>query len=112
MSSRDERFWITFNDEIYNFIGLRAELERTGEVFYTTEVLLRERIPCGCPVVGSGNLCDCARGGHVSRQTCCVDAFRRTRRGRDAGNRIAGADGKRRCFGRENEGNLRSLLQI
>src|SRR5262245_51071478 len=50
MSSRDERFWITFNGEIYNFIELRTELERTGEVFYTTsdtEVLLRAYVLWG-----------------------------------------------------------------
>ena len=50
MSSRDERFWITFNGEIYNFIELRAELERIGEAFYTTsdtEVLLRAYVLWG-----------------------------------------------------------------
>jgi asparagine synthase (glutamine-hydrolysing) len=44
MASRDERFWITFNGEIYNYVELRDELERQGEVFCTTsdtEVLLR-----------------------------------------------------------------------
>ena len=44
MSFGDDRFWITFNGEIYNFIELRAELERGGELFHTTsdtEVLLR-----------------------------------------------------------------------
>lgn len=50
MSVRDERFWITFNGEIYNFIELRAELERAGEAFYTTsdtEILLRAYVLWG-----------------------------------------------------------------
>jgi asparagine synthase (glutamine-hydrolysing) len=44
MSSRDGRYRIVFNGEIYNFRELRAELEAEGEVFQTnsdTEVLLR-----------------------------------------------------------------------
>jgi asparagine synthase (glutamine-hydrolysing) len=42
--SPDKRFVIVFNGEIFNFIELRQELEKLGEVFYTksdTEVLLR-----------------------------------------------------------------------
>jgi asparagine synthase (glutamine-hydrolysing) len=44
MSTPDDRYWITFNGEIYNFQELRASLASTGEVFRTgtdTEVLLR-----------------------------------------------------------------------
>lgn len=43
MASRDGRFWITYNGEIYNYIELRAELESLGFRFSTasdTEVLL------------------------------------------------------------------------
>ncbi len=43
MSSRDGRFWITYNGEIYNYIELRRELEGLGFSFSTasdTEVLL------------------------------------------------------------------------
>ncbi len=43
MSTADERLWVVFNGEIYNFLELRAELEGVGCVFRTTsdtEVLL------------------------------------------------------------------------
>ncbi len=43
MATPDERLWVTFNGEIYNFLELRAELESQGVVFRTrsdTEVLL------------------------------------------------------------------------
>ena len=43
MSYGDERFWITFNGEIYNYRELRRELEGGGAVFAThtdTEVIL------------------------------------------------------------------------
>src|ERR1051325_1007796 len=42
--SHENRWWITFNGEIYNFRELRHELEREGERFRSgcdTEVLLR-----------------------------------------------------------------------
>jgi asparagine synthase (glutamine-hydrolysing) len=44
MHSRDGRFWLVFNGEIYNFIELRTMLEAKGESFIggsDTEVLLR-----------------------------------------------------------------------
>jgi asparagine synthase (glutamine-hydrolysing) len=44
MSDEDERHWIVFNGEIYNFRALRAELEAKGYRFRTrsdTEVILR-----------------------------------------------------------------------
>lgn len=43
MTSRDGRFTIVFNGEIYNYREIRAKLEKAGRVFYTgsdTEVLL------------------------------------------------------------------------
>ena len=43
MTSRDRRFTIVFNGEIYNYRALRTELEKIGRTFYTgtdTEVLL------------------------------------------------------------------------
>ncbi|HEY7180133.1 MAG TPA: asparagine synthase (glutamine-hydrolyzing) [Blastocatellia bacterium] len=44
MSTRDGRFWVVFNGEIYNFHELRRELIQSGETFDShsdTEVLLR-----------------------------------------------------------------------
>jgi asparagine synthase (glutamine-hydrolysing) len=41
--NEDQRVWIVFNGEIYNFRELRAELERAGHAFYTatdTEVIV------------------------------------------------------------------------
>jgi len=53
MSDSGSANWITFNGEIYNFPGLRAELEREGESFAShtdTEVVLslyrREGVSC------------------------------------------------------------------
>ncbi|MEK6794975.1 MAG: asparagine synthase (glutamine-hydrolyzing) [Spirochaetota bacterium] len=44
MSTADEKLWIVFNGEIYNFRELRAELEQKGHIFRShhsdTEVLL------------------------------------------------------------------------
>lgn len=43
MSFGDERYWITLNGEIYNFLELKAELEQSGYQFQTdsdTEVIL------------------------------------------------------------------------
>ncbi len=33
MSTEDERYWITFNGEIYNFQKIRSNLEKQGEIF-------------------------------------------------------------------------------
>src|SRR6266853_6135435 len=33
MSYRDERFWIVFNGEIYNYIAIRSQLEQLGHAF-------------------------------------------------------------------------------
>ena len=44
MSTHDQRYWITFNGEIYNFLELRQQLERYGETFGSmtdTEVILK-----------------------------------------------------------------------
>ncbi len=43
MSFGDERYWITFNGEVYNFLELKAELEQAGYQFKTdsdSEVIL------------------------------------------------------------------------
>ncbi len=43
MASRDRRYWIVFNGEVYNFIELRDELKQSGHTFVTdsdTEVIL------------------------------------------------------------------------
>lgn len=43
MATPDEKIWVTFNGEIYNYLELRLELEAKGAVFRTrcdTEVLL------------------------------------------------------------------------
>jgi asparagine synthase (glutamine-hydrolysing) len=43
MATHDQRYWITFNGEIYNFLELRAELEGLGYAFRSasdTEVIL------------------------------------------------------------------------
>ena len=44
MATEDRRFWIIYNGEIYNHREIRGELERHGEVFFSTsdtEVLLK-----------------------------------------------------------------------
>lgn len=51
----DQRYWITFNGEIYNFRALRAGLQNEGVVFTTqsdTEVLLRLYARDGARMVG------------------------------------------------------------
>ena len=43
LANEDETIWITFNGEIFNYIELRAELEKTGHRFRTnsdTEVIV------------------------------------------------------------------------
>ena len=50
MCTRDEKLWITYNGEIYNYIELRAELEKLGHKFSTrsdTEVLLNAYVQWG-----------------------------------------------------------------
>ena len=45
MRSNDERYHIVYNGEVYNYLELRAELQRRGCVFRTqsdTEVLLNQ----------------------------------------------------------------------
>jgi asparagine synthase (glutamine-hydrolysing) len=46
----DDRYWLVFNGEIFNFVELRAELQSQGAVFRTSgdsEVLLRAYIAWG-----------------------------------------------------------------
>jgi len=50
MSYGDDRYWITYNGEIYNFIELREALEKKGYTFRTdtdTEVILASYIEWG-----------------------------------------------------------------
>lgn len=50
MSYREEKYWITFNGEIFNFLELRNELHALGYVFRTntdTEVILASYIHWG-----------------------------------------------------------------
>lgn len=50
MSSSDGRFWLIFNGEIYNYLELRAELERCGHTFGSngdSEVLLAAYVQWG-----------------------------------------------------------------
>jgi len=49
-SSSDGRYWIVFNGEIFNYIELKVELERSGHIFRTesdTEVLLNAYLQYG-----------------------------------------------------------------
>jgi len=50
MSTDDQRYWITYNGEVYNFLEVRAELERKGYRFKSrsdTEVILRSYLEWG-----------------------------------------------------------------
>jgi asparagine synthase (glutamine-hydrolysing) len=50
ISSSDDRYWIVYNGEVYNFIELRLELEAAGLAFLTdsdTEVVLKSFIHWG-----------------------------------------------------------------
>ena len=51
----DQRYWITFNGEIYNFLALKSELQSEGVTFKTgsdTEVLLRLYERDGVEMIG------------------------------------------------------------
>lgn len=50
MSTRDERYWITYNGEVYNYPELRTELEARGYTFDSnsdTEVVLKAFVEYG-----------------------------------------------------------------
>jgi asparagine synthase (glutamine-hydrolysing) len=50
MSTEDQRFWVTYNGEIYNYLEIRGELEDLGHEFKTktdTEVLLKSYLHWG-----------------------------------------------------------------
>ena len=50
MASEDQRYWITYNGEIYNYLELRETLEACGSIFKTqtdTEVLLQSYLRWG-----------------------------------------------------------------
>jgi asparagine synthase (glutamine-hydrolysing) len=55
MASRDDRYWLCFNGEIFNYIELRQELKERGHCFLTTsdtEVLLLALIEWGEAALG------------------------------------------------------------
>lgn len=50
MASEDERYWVTYNGEIYNYLEIREELKKAGYTFKTqtdTEVLLKSYLRWG-----------------------------------------------------------------
>ncbi|MFN4083085.1 MAG: asparagine synthase (glutamine-hydrolyzing) [Bacteroidia bacterium] len=50
MCSKDERYWITYNGEVYNYLEIRSELEDLGYTFNTntdTEVIIYSYIQWG-----------------------------------------------------------------
>lgn len=58
MSDRGKRVWITYSGEVYNFRGLRAELEKAGYAFYSnsdTEVIINSYIEWGIECVAKFN---------------------------------------------------------
>jgi len=73
MSYSDDRYWITFNGEIYNFIELRKELQSLGYTFKSdsdTEVVLAAYAQWGgnadLSLTGTGPL----RYGMTRKKTC------------------------------------------
>lgn len=58
MSFADERYWITFNGEVYNFVELRKELEQHGYSFKSdtdTEVILGAYVKWGAECLSRFN---------------------------------------------------------
>ncbi|MEI8321158.1 MAG: asparagine synthase (glutamine-hydrolyzing) [Alphaproteobacteria bacterium] len=58
MSTEDQRYWVTYNGEIYNYIEIRKELESLGHHFKTktdTEVLLKSYLEWGADCLNRFN---------------------------------------------------------
>ena len=58
MSADNQRYWVTYNGEIYNYLEIRAELEKLGHQFKTktdTEVLLASYLEWGADCLNHFN---------------------------------------------------------
>jgi asparagine synthetase B (glutamine-hydrolysing) len=73
MRSRDGRYVLVHNGEIYNFRELRAELEAQGAVFSTrsdTEVLLHAYAAWGDALPRAWTACSRSRSGMRASGNC------------------------------------------
>jgi glutamine phosphoribosylpyrophosphate amidotransferase len=67
MATPDERLWVTFNGEIYNYLALREELEQQGFVFRTQS----------CTGRGTGSARSRSTGASTSRASRSPASSRR-----------------------------------